>query len=346
MAAKYYVDLNGIYEGIVDNWNECEKIRITQKMKVNFKSFKTLEEAKATLAGIKGGNINVYKNAEPKKKSDSSNHGIIEFWEYEKKDGDYLIFTDGGCDKNQAGNPISDYGYSAIVTRVSNDHLEVVDILGGIITLNGNKAPNKENMSDYLAGYEDISRQANITGELHAARLAYSYCVAKKITNFYIVCDYMGVGYFCTGYYKNNLQPQSANFKKYFDMITGPEGPVSAINFIHTPSHLISMNPDAAKYKKMVKNADDSGRKQFIYKNAELLAGNYNADELAGLLKSGKFELADNITESVSEVITFYDEKKMEAVDYKKYLLTNAYVYAQLEDIPHGNSGFWNDYEK
>lgn len=345
MAVKYYVDLNGIYEDIVDNWNECEKIRLVKKLKVNFKSFKTLEEAKATLAGIKGGNINIYKNVEPKKK-DSSNHGIIEFWEYNLKDDDYLIFTDGGCDKNQAGNPVSDYGYSAIVTKVVNGRLAVEDILGGIITLNANKAPNNENISGYNTYYEDISRQANITGELHAARLAYSYCVAKKITNFYIVCDYMGVGYFCTGYYKNNLQPQSASFKKYFDMITGSEGPVSEIQFIHTPSHLVAMNPDAAKYRKMVKNAEEAGRKQFIYKNADLLAGNYNADELAGLLKSGKFELADKITESVSEVINFYSENSMEAVDYKKYLLTNAYVYAELEDIPHGNSGFWNDYEK
>lgn len=344
MATKYYIDLNGIYTDVVDNWNECENIRLVKKLKVNFKSFKTLNEAKEALNHVLGAG-NTSEKIVPDKKPNTrqvsdSNHGIIEFWEYESTDGDYLIFTDGGCDKNQAGAPVSDYGYSAIVTKVVNKKLVVEEILGGIIPLECNEVLDK----DEITKYEDTVRQANITGELHAARLAYSYCVAKKIKNFYIVCDYMGVGYFCTGYYKNNLQPQSKSFKQYYDILTGENGPVSEIKFIHTPSHMVGMNPEAQKYRKMVLSADSKGRKAFIYNNATLLAGNYNADDLAGVLKSGEFELADTVTESAKEVVEFYNENNMQAVDYKKYVLTNAFVYTNLEDIPHGQSGFWNDY--
>lgn len=346
--AKYYIDLNGIYEDIVDNWNECENIRKNKKLKVNFKSFKTYDEAKEALNNIKSGGVNaassIISKTNPTKKSATSNNGIIEFYEYDMKEGDYLIFTDGGCDRNQAGAPVSDYGYSAVVTKVVDGKLIVQDILGGIISYNSAKALKSETDTSKLHQYNDAVRQANITGELHAARLAYSYCVSKRIAKFYIVCDYMGVGYFCTGYYKNNLQPQSKSFKEYFDMLVGDEGPIDEISFIHTPSHVIGMNPEAQKYRKLVANASAVNRVNYIFKNAELLAGNYNADDVASVLKSGQFELAEAVTETVDEVVEFYKKDSFEAVNYRKYILTNAFVYTNLEDIPHGQSGFYVDY--
>ena len=113
MAKKFYAVWSGRETGVFYDWPTCKK-HIDGYANAGYKSFKTLEEAKAAVLSMGTAPLAGAKSTQAsaaKKKSSSSGPATLSADEIEALPVTTKIFTDGGCEPNpgEAGSGVAVY---------------------------------------------------------------------------------------------------------------------------------------------------------------------------------------------------------------------------------------------
>ena len=161
MATKYYAVRQGRETGIFWSWADCQR-QVTGFKGAEFKSFLTLEDAKAYLAGEVSARMPAKKNSD----------GLVELFETQP---DVLAaFVDGGY------------------------HVGTGEFSYGMVLISGN--PPREVAVD-CEKYTDpeLASMRNVAGEIKGAEKAIAFCLEQGIKSVAIYHDYEGIARWCTG---------------------------------------------------------------------------------------------------------------------------------------------------
>ena len=180
MATKYYAVRQGRETGIFRSWADCQR-QVTGFKGAEFKSFLTLEDAKAYLAGEVSARMPAKKNSD----------GLVELFETQP---DVLAaFVDGSY------------------------HVGTGEFSYGMVLISGN--PPREVAVD-CEKYTDpeLASMRNVAGEIKGAEAAMRYALAQGFSKLYIYHDYEGIAKWCLGEWKANKEGTKA-YKAYYDSI-------------------------------------------------------------------------------------------------------------------------------
>ena len=117
MAKKFYVVWQGRKTGIFNDWATCKQ-QIEKFSGAKYKSFPTLDEAKAAFAGTNNTTRSASGTSSTGAKKRSNANGVKTYTanEIDAMEIDTKIYTDGGCEPNpgKAGSGIAVYRNESI----------------------------------------------------------------------------------------------------------------------------------------------------------------------------------------------------------------------------------------
>ncbi len=180
MAMKYYAVRRGRETGIYQSWADCQK-QTTGFKGAEFKSFLTLEEAKAYLAGGTCTQMPAQKDSD----------GLAEL--FQNQPDVLTAFVDGSY------------------------HSGTGEFSYGMVLISGN--PPREVAEDCRKFTDpELASMRNVAGEIKGAEAAMRYALSQGFSKLYIYHDYEGIAKWCLGEWKTNKEGTKA-YKAYYDSV-------------------------------------------------------------------------------------------------------------------------------
>lgn len=171
MAIKYYAVKKGMTPGIYMTWEEC-KANVEGFSKAEYKSFKTVEEAKAYLGQTPESEPVIYGQIELPAEGAARRQRACE------SDAEEVvpIYVDGS--------------YNAATLEFS---------YGVVVLENGEEITFSQKFDD-----AELASMHNVAGEIKGAEAAMQYAIDNGIKRIAIYHDYEGIAKWCTGEWKTN----------------------------------------------------------------------------------------------------------------------------------------------
>ncbi len=181
MASKYYAVKEGRNIGVFGTWDEC-KAQVDGYSGAIYKSFKTLEEAKAFIGiAVQGTSDKNNDEKQDLKKVESTD-------DIECKAKEAVAYVDGSF--NVATN---EFSYGAVIFYEDKEvHL-------------------KEKFDN-----EELAAMRNVAGEIYGSMAAMQYAMDKGLKKVKIYHDYEGIAKWCQGLWKTNKTGTMA-YKAFYD---------------------------------------------------------------------------------------------------------------------------------
>lgn len=205
MASKFYAVKKGKKPGIYYSWDICKKM-VDGYPGAVYKSFKTMEEAKAFV----GNDILSEKAVE----SETAKGMLTE----QKKAADSEAFAAGSSQKEPEVYAFVDGSYN-IATKVYG--------YGGFLVHDGVKEVLQGSGSE-----EEMASMRNVAGEILGSMAAIQKAVERKLPEIAIYYDYMGIEMWATGGWKRNKTGTIA----YYDYIQSVKDKIN-IRFVKVKGH-------------------------------------------------------------------------------------------------------------
>lgn len=205
MASKFYAVKKGKKPGIYYSWDICKKM-VDGYPGAVYKSFKTMEEAKAFV----GNDILSEKAVE----SETAKGMLTE----QKKNADSEPFAAGSSQKEPKVYAFVDGSYN-IATKVYG--------YGGFLVHDGVKEVLQGSGSE-----EEMASMRNVAGEILGSMAAIQKAVELKLPEIAIYYDYMGIEMWATGGWKRNKTGTIA----YYDYIQSVKDKIN-IRFVKVKGH-------------------------------------------------------------------------------------------------------------
>ncbi len=204
MASKFYAVKNGRKPGIYYSWDICKKM-VDGYPGAIYKSFKTMEEAKAFVGTAVEGQAEVKADAgvmgQAKSKAAS---GVAETANTTSLLPEVYAFVDGSYN---------------IATKVYG--------YGGFLVHNGTKEVLQGSGND-----EEMASMRNVSGEILGSMAAIKRAIELGLPEVAIYYDYMGIEMWATGGWKRNKTGTIA----YYDYIQSVKNKIK-IQFIKVKGH-------------------------------------------------------------------------------------------------------------
>ena len=181
---KYYAVKIGRLPGIYDTWDECKE-NVHGYPGAVYKSFKTLEEAKAFLEIP----VSVTEASSDVQESMDGSDDLMTFLEKNRK-SEAVGFVDGSFD-------VASGRYS----------------FGVVLLHDGKVTEISESFYD-----EEKSSMRNVAGEIEGSMHAMQYCLEHGIASIDIYFDYEGIEKWALGLWKTNKEGTIA-YKQYYDSV-------------------------------------------------------------------------------------------------------------------------------
>lgn len=183
MAKKYYAVKKGLAPGIYVTWEEC-KVNVDGYPGAEYKSFKTVEEAKAYLGYAPDSEPVIYGQIElpiegaarRPRCSEDCKEGIIPIY----VDGSYNVAT-------------GEFSY------------------GVVVLTNGEEITFSKKFDN-----TELATMRNVAGEIKGAEAAMQYAMDHGMRKIAIYHDYEGIAKWCTGEWKTNKDGTKA-YKAFYD---------------------------------------------------------------------------------------------------------------------------------
>lgn len=206
MAKKYYAVRKGRKTGVFATWAECQK-QVTGFSGAEFKSFGTMEEAKAFAGGESA-------QSEFRNKVDAVGSGISDVKRAAGRQGDAAVgsgaietkYAAGSnasaeCD-GIAGNGIPGQNSSeGVIAYVDGSYRsDTGEFSYGMVILQGSEEHTFcQKMTD-----KELALMHNVAGEIKGSEAAMQYAMDHNIPEITIYHDYEGIAKWCTGAWKAN----------------------------------------------------------------------------------------------------------------------------------------------
>lgn len=204
MASKFYAVKKGKIPGIYNSWDDCKKM-VDGFPGAVYKSFKTLEEAKAFVGTVRSEAPDEIRNVPAD--------------------------TDASSQKNRAQKPQSDVATQqpriyAFVDGSYNIATKVYGY-GGFLIHNGEKEVLQGSGKD-----AEMASMRNVSGEILGAMAAVERAIELKLPEVTIYYDYMGIEMWAEGAWKRNKQGTIA----YYDYMQSVKNKIK-IKFVKVKGH-------------------------------------------------------------------------------------------------------------
>lgn len=175
MAKKYYAVRKGRKTGVFATWAECQK-QVTGFSGAEFKSFGTMEEAKAFVGGESA-------QAAPGNKGDTAGGGASDVisaagnrMPSQNSSGGVIAYVDGSY-RSDTG----EFSYGMVILQDGEEHTFC------------------QKMTD-----KELALMHNVAGEIKGSEAAMQYAMDHNIPEITIYHDYEGIAKWCTGAWKAN----------------------------------------------------------------------------------------------------------------------------------------------
>lgn len=181
MASKYYAVKEGRNIGVFGTWDEC-KAQVDGYSGAVYKSFKTLDEAKAFIGITVQGSLD---------KNDGKKQGLGKVECIDNiscVNGEAVAYVDGSFNVTT-----NEFSYGAVIFYEDKEvHL-------------------KEKFDN-----EELATMRNVAGEIYGSMAAMQYAIDKGLKKVKIYHDYEGIAKWCQGLWKTNKAGTMA-YKAFFD---------------------------------------------------------------------------------------------------------------------------------
>ena len=195
MAKKYYAVRKGRKTGVFATWAECQK-QVTGFSGAEFKSFGTMEEAKAFVGGESA-------QAAPGNNGDAAGRqgdAIVGSEAFETR---YAAGSNVSADCNgTAGNGVPGQNSSeGVIAYVDGSYRSDTGEFsyGMVILQDGEEHTFCQKMTD-----KELALMHNVAGEIKGSEAAMQYAMDHNIPEITIYHDYEGIAKWCTGAWKAN----------------------------------------------------------------------------------------------------------------------------------------------
>ena len=206
MAKKYYAVRKGRKTGVFATWAECQK-QVTGFSGAEFKSFGTMEEAKAFVGGESA-------QAAPGNKGDTAGGGASDVISAAGRQGDaavgsgafgtkYAVRSNASANCGvAAGNRMPSQNSSGgVIAYVDGSYRSDTGEFsyGMVILQDGEEHTFCQKMTD-----KELALMHNVAGEIKGSEAAMQYAMDHNIREITIYHDYEGIAIWCTGAWKAN----------------------------------------------------------------------------------------------------------------------------------------------
>ena len=215
MAKKYYAVRKGRKTGVFATWAECQK-QVTGFSGAEFKSFGTMEEAKAFVGGESAQLV-------PGNNGDAVGSGMSDVKSAARSN------APADCD-GTAGNRVPGQNLSGgVIAYVDGSYrADTGEFSYGMVILqDGEEHTFCQKMTD-----KELALMHNVAGEIKGSEAAMQYALDHNIPEITIYHDYEGIAKWCTGAWKANKSGTQAYQAFYLEA-----GKKVKIHFVKVKGH-------------------------------------------------------------------------------------------------------------